>query len=112
MKYYVQVWIPVDADDIEFYDSEAEAEKIIESLSLMQPENRYEVVCEDWIDEDDDGSDDDDDDDDDESWKREIAMEAGMLHGVGAYNEAMGWEIQDPECINCGGHGCEACDYA
>jgi hypothetical protein len=28
----------------------------------------------------------------DESWRREIAMEAGMLHGVSAYNEAMGWE--------------------
>lgn len=24
-------------------------------------------------------------------WKREIAMEAGMLHGVDAYNEVMGW---------------------
>ena len=25
-------------------DSEAEAEKVIESLSMMQPENRYEIV--------------------------------------------------------------------
>jgi len=107
MKYYVQVWIPVDADDIELYDSEAEAEKVIESISLMQPENRYEIVCADWVDEDDDP-----DDGDDPDWRREIAMEEGMLNGVNAYNEAMGWEIQDPECISCGGHGCEACDYA
>jgi hypothetical protein len=26
------------------------------------------------------------------SWQREMAMEAGMLHGVGAYNEVMGWD--------------------
>jgi hypothetical protein len=28
---------------------------------------------------------------DDDSWRREIAQEAGMLHGVDAYNEAMGY---------------------
>lgn len=28
----------------------------------------------------------------DREWQREIAMEAGMLHGVDAYNEAMGNE--------------------
>ena len=27
----------------------------------------------------------------DETWRREIAQEAGMLHGVDAYNEAMGY---------------------
>ena len=26
-----------------------------------------------------------------EEWRREMAMEAGMLHGVDAYNEAMGY---------------------
>lgn len=31
----------------------------------------------------------------DESWRREQAMEAGMLHGCEAYNEAMGWEIDE-----------------
>mgnify|MGYP003660245791 CR=1 FL=1 len=31
-------------------------------------------------------------DDDDGDWRREIAMEAGMLHGVSAYNEVMGWD--------------------
>lgn len=30
------------------------------------------------------------DDDIEESWRREIAQEAGMLHGVDAYNEVMG----------------------
>jgi hypothetical protein len=29
--------------------------------------------------------------DDDADWRREIAMEAGMLHGIDAYNEAMGY---------------------
>jgi hypothetical protein len=26
-----------------------------------------------------------------QEWRREIAMEAGMLHGVAAYNDHMGW---------------------
>ena len=97
MKYYVKVWIPVDDSSGEVYNSELEAEKVIESLSLMQPENRYEVVRV--------------DDEEDDSWKREMAMEEGMLHGVEAYNDAMGWSIESPECIHCGGHGCEACEY-
>lgn len=29
--------------------------------------------------------------DSDDDWRREIAMEAGMLHGVDGYNEVMGW---------------------
>lgn len=32
-----------------------------------------------------------DDDDWMDDWRREMAMEAGMLHGVDAYNEAMGY---------------------
>lgn len=28
---------------------------------------------------------------DDREWQREIAMEAGMLHGCDAYNDAMGY---------------------
>lgn len=31
------------------------------------------------------------DEDVDDEWRREIAQEAGMLHGVDAYNEAMGY---------------------
>jgi len=27
----------------------------------------------------------------DREWRQELAMEAGMLHGVEAYNEMMGW---------------------
>jgi len=29
-----------------------------------------------------------------EEWRREQAREAGMLHGIGAYNEAMGWDVE------------------
>jgi hypothetical protein len=32
----------------------------------------------------------------DREWQREIAMEAGMLHGVHAYNEAMGYDSEEP----------------
>jgi hypothetical protein len=31
---------------------------------------------------------------DDGEWQREIAREAGMLHGVDAYNDAMGWSLE------------------
>lgn len=30
----------------------------------------------------------------DRAWQREIAMEAGMLHGVDAYNDAMGYSLE------------------
>ena len=29
---------------------------------------------------------------DDDEWRREIAREAGMLHGCQGYNEVMGWD--------------------
>ena len=31
------------------------------------------------------------------AWRREIAMETGMLHGVDAYNDAMGQSLEPPE---------------
>ena len=31
--------------------------------------------------------------DEDSAWRREISMEAGMLHGVDAYNDAMGYSL-------------------
>ena len=34
-------------------------------------------------------------DEDDDDWRREMAMEAGMLHGIDAYNEAMGWDVEE-----------------
>jgi len=34
---------------------------------------------------------------DDAEWRREMAMEAGMLHGVEAYNDAMGCGVEDGE---------------
>jgi len=33
--------------------------------------------------------------DDDDDWRREMAMEAGMLHGVNAYNDMMGYSLDD-----------------
>lgn len=33
----------------------------------------------------------------DAEWDREIAMQAGMAHGVNAYNDAMGWDCHSPE---------------
>ena len=34
---------------------------------------------------------------DDDDWRREIAMEAGMLGGINAYNEAMGCDLSDDD---------------
>ena len=46
-----------------------------------------------------------------EHCKREQAMEQGMLHGVHAYNSAMGYDLSAPE--PCGHHcihtGCRRC---
>lgn len=33
----------------------------------------------------------------DAAWQRELAREAGMLHGVAAYNDAMGQSLDEPE---------------
>ena len=32
---------------------------------------------------------------DDDDWRQEMAMEAGMLHGINAYNEVMGWDVEE-----------------
>ena len=37
----------------------------------------------------------DEDEDDDDDWRQEMAMEAGMLHGINAYNEVMGWDVEE-----------------
>ena len=48
----------------------------------------------------------------DDDWVEEIAVEAGMLHGVRAYNETRGFDVDDVEpcghhcdlsCPRCGG---------
>ncbi len=39
-----QVWIPVEPEYPQTYPTKEAAEKDIESLELMQPENIYEVV--------------------------------------------------------------------
>jgi hypothetical protein len=47
MPYKVKVWIPCDEEDITVYPSQQEAVEAKESMSLMQPENHYEVI---WCD--------------------------------------------------------------
>ncbi len=44
MGFVIKVWIPVDVEDPQQYDTKEQAEKDIESLRLMQPENKYEVM--------------------------------------------------------------------
>ena len=43
MAWIVKAYIPVEPDDPEIYTTRKEAERDIESLSLMQPENIYHV---------------------------------------------------------------------
>ena len=43
MPWIIKVYIPVEPEDPEIYATREEAEKDIESLSLMQPDNFYEV---------------------------------------------------------------------
>jgi len=33
----------------------------------------------------------------DDDWKREQAMQEGMMHGVEAYNDAMGWSTEESD---------------
>ena len=39
--------------------------------------------------------------------RKEMAVEAGMLHGVDAYNDAMGYDLSAPE--ECGHHCPPSC---
>jgi uncharacterized protein YegP (UPF0339 family) len=43
MAWIINAYIPVECEDPEVYTSKEEAEKDIESLSLMQPENIYKA---------------------------------------------------------------------
>lgn len=43
-RWCVRVWIPVDTEDDEIYSSYDEASKVEQSLTLMQPENIYQVI--------------------------------------------------------------------
>ena len=40
----IKVWIPVDVDEPEIYENEDEAGLDWEQATLMQPENKYEIV--------------------------------------------------------------------
>ncbi len=43
MAWTIKAYIPVEPEDPETYATKEEAEKDVESLSLMQPENIYEI---------------------------------------------------------------------
>ena len=43
MAWIIKAYIPVDPEDPEVYASREEAEKDVESLSLMQPDNIYQI---------------------------------------------------------------------
>ena len=43
-RYVVRVWVPVEVEVEETYSSYEEACSVVESLSLMQPENIYYVM--------------------------------------------------------------------
>jgi len=43
MTWIIKVYIPVECDDPEMYATKEDAEKDVESLRLMQPENIYEI---------------------------------------------------------------------
>jgi len=44
MPWIIKCWIPVEPDDLQTYLTKELAQKDVESLELMQPENIYEVV--------------------------------------------------------------------
>jgi formylmethanofuran dehydrogenase subunit E len=43
MPWIIKAYIPVESEDPEVYATKEDAEKDLESLSLMQPENIYEI---------------------------------------------------------------------
>ena len=43
MAWIINTYIPVEPEDPEVYATREEAEKDVESLSLMQPENIYQI---------------------------------------------------------------------
>ena len=49
----------------------------------------------------------------DRSWQREIAREAGAMHGMQAYHDHMGYDVAfnqgDGDCFACDGRGCGRC---
>jgi hypothetical protein len=44
MPWIVKCWIPVEPENTQTYPTKEAAEKDIESLELMQPENIYQAV--------------------------------------------------------------------
>lgn len=84
----------VNADDIsEAEDIYAERLGYDDFADLCDAEGPQRLVIE-LVKPSDADLDDATSDDDDDDWRREQAMEAGMLHGVHAYNDAMGWDVE------------------
>lgn len=44
MPWIIKCWIPVEPDDPQTYSTKELAQKDVESIELMQPENIYKVV--------------------------------------------------------------------
>ncbi len=44
MPWIIKCWIPAEEENPQTYTTKEQAEKDIESLELMQPENIYEAV--------------------------------------------------------------------
>jgi len=43
MGWIIKVYVPVEFEEQEIFSSKEEAEKEVEQLSLMQPENIYQI---------------------------------------------------------------------
>ena len=43
-RFCVRVWIPVVTDEEEVYSSYEDASQVEQSISLMQPENIYQII--------------------------------------------------------------------
>ena len=44
MAWKIKVWIPCEEEDVTVYQSGADADSALESMSMMQPENIYNTV--------------------------------------------------------------------
>jgi len=44
MPFIIKAWIPADPENPDQYPTREDAQRDIDSLELMQPENRYEIV--------------------------------------------------------------------
>jgi len=82
---------------LEWIEPEALLNEIVQGLDVGEMEGVYRHILRMWdipaLDEDEEG--DYDIDEDDAAWREEIAMEAGMAHGIDAYNDVLGCSVGD-----------------